>query len=263
LSLFKQADLDGNATLEEKEFSRFISMVYPGDVWWMDLSAFFKAVDVDGSGAISLEEFLGWAYSIPSTTNHGGKLNSNERPLSRMSSSPALSGANTIATDRPHTVDPSSPTSRRSATPTSPKSPSSPLSPTSPGSRSQRRLRAAGEQLIGSGIGQEPIVLEIHCSHCFAEGSQLDQSKLKILDHMIKERTKGTVKIKKVVEPAGANLKGVLTVTALLGTGIRLWDKGPMIAFREDPFTSHESMQQWTKNLAKIHVPLLFRIMTR
>jgi len=257
LSLFKQADLDGNATLEEREFARFISMVFPGDSWWMDLPGFFKAVDVDNSGEISLEEFLGWVYTIPSTTIHAGKMSSDAtkgKSMVRTNSSPALSSAST--------TDPSSPTMRRRDSNSTPATPTSPLSPASP-QRSQRRLKLAGQQLMGSGGSPEPIVFEINCSHCFAEGSQLDPSQLHILEHQIRDRMKGRVRVKKVVEPVGASLKGVLSVTALLGTGIKFWDKGPMIAFRADPFTSHHLMEKWVKNLATIHVPLLFRILSR
>jgi hypothetical protein len=251
LLMFKTADVDSDGKLQCHEFAKFIAMVYPSDVWSIDTTAFFNAVDIDGSGELDLEEFLGWAYSVPSVKSI--------RPCSQRAKALAAlakSSSNT-SIGRSH-----SPASLGTASPSrEPLSPMSPISPTSP-KRPQSRLSNVGAQLVGTSPG-DIMVLEVVVDPSFCVGENTrSPSMMAQLDNMIKQAMLGQVMLKRKIDH-NTMVTGCLKVTALLGTGVVFWDKSAMIAYKEDPFQTVARMKEWTKNMTQVHVPLLFRTMNR
>lgn len=240
LKLFKCADIDCDGILTEKEFGKFLGLVYPNEVWSMDTASFFRSVDVDGSGELSLEEFIGWVYQVPEVRAAGTPKRTT---FTRTMSSPSLGS-------------PASPTQR----PTSAARLQSPASPKRTQGRSP--LAQSGASLIGQISAGEVIAFEIVCDEEWGADQRGALSMLSQTEAAIKERMQGRVAVKrKIIKDS--SIKGCMKVTALLGTGIVLWDKGSMMAFKEDPFKSYETIRPWTRNMAEVHVPLLFRVLNR
>jgi hypothetical protein len=260
LHTFKCADCDGNNSLELNEFTRFLSTNFQADMWWIDAPKLFSSIDKDESGALDIEEFFAWVYSVR-TNAVRARDRVSKREIQRSSSTPGLASG---------LLSPKSPlspfgSSNSTACPLSPKSPGSrgsltplsPKSPTSPGSRSQGALRRTGGAISAQpSEGEKSLVIDITYGPDFDLG--VVPNRIGTLEHIVKERMGNRVTLRKSLDPKA---RGMSRVRACLGVGINIWVQDKMMMFRDDPFVDAHSTENWARLMCDKHFPLLLRIM--
>lgn len=79
------------------------------------------------------------------------------------------------------------------------------------------------------------------------------------VERCISETMRDKVVVQRFLDREGA--RGCTKVVVRLGTGIELWNKAGMMMYREDPFETHTDIESWVKNMNRVHVPRLIRVM--
>lgn len=260
---FQRADLDGEGSLDEIEFARWVKAQFAEFAAQIDTSKLFSLVDIDNDGTISLEEFLAWIYQVPRAKRKAPVT------LKRVSSTPSM----TASTSSPNS--PLSPKSTHSnfsrqqepGSPTSPKTPMSPMSPTGRPS-SQEAFRRTGaltfmkkEQKKGQMQAMPSLILQFTVGPDFDTPFPgklaRDACRTNRLRHCIHETNGDNVEARVIVDP---NVKGCAKVVAIMGSGITLWKAATMMTLREDPFYDLHGVEEWVRSMTKKYWPLFMRV---
>lgn len=276
---FKRVDFDNSDAVELPEFTCFVNAQFSSFVGQIDIPRLYSMVDKDNSGDICIEEFLAWIWSVPQVNRIQNQLMS-PKALKRSMSSPAMT-ASTSCPSSP--LSPKSAFGRRSsAEPASPTSPKTPASPTSPSQRPSTSSRSA---MVGDRVSS-PSMLGRMGQLSFLKSSRQqtqadnklvivftvgpdfefhtpgrrpkDASRIARLKCCMKEYLGDLVEVQFLHDQFA---RSVPLAEARLGSGIVLWRTSSMLAFREDPFATLDTIDDWVKMMRKPYIPLLIRIM--
>lgn len=246
LKHYKLCNLDRHGRIDRNGFSQFLRLQCPQEVWSKaELNELFLAFDVDHSGELDFEKIVAWIF-------RGG------HPAGTLRSD-LFSGSNRQAPASPSgTLRQSSPLSLSlsgplfPSPPQTPKTPHAPTSPASPGMKRAMSSSAKGfmrSQTLAT--KPQPVVLQ------FTHGIGFKDEMLWIKNWLTTSAAlKGKVSVKSIVDLEAA---GCTKVFVPLGFGLVLWDRPSMMAYREDPFVSHQLIEAWVEGMAATHIPGLAR----
>mmetsp|Transcript_36404 Transcript_36404/g.102623 ORF Transcript_36404/g.102623 Transcript_36404/m.102623 type:complete len:291 (+) Transcript_36404:81-953(+) len=234
---YKLCNLDRHGRIDCDGFSQFLRLQCPREVWSKaELNDLFLAVDVDHSGALDLEKIVAWIFC------GGHPAGSNRQAPASPSGTLRQSNLLSPSPSRPLSPSP----------PQTPTTPHAPASPTSPGMK--HSMSSSAKSFMRSQARPpkpQPVVLQ------FTHSIGFKDEMLWIKNWLTKcAALKGTVSVRSIVD---LEATGCTRVFVPLGFGLVLWDRPSMMAYREDPFVTHQLIEAWVEGMAATHLPWLVR----
>lgn len=246
VNAFRKADKNGDRCLSMSELHRLMRGLNKN---WTEMHThnLFRSVDRDADGELTIEEFLGFVFSSDVGTTGSAAETPYEAILRAFSQ--ADSNRNGVLDKREfHRLMMKLRPNQWTAQCTNEVFDQVDSDRSGEVDTSELIQHIFGANNDGGGQSRKLIIQ-------FVYGSGSNEARIiDIVEARWKARYKNKIKVRRKMDP---DLPGILNVTATSPQHVEFWNKASMVAYRENPFATEQSIYAWADEMMTRHFPVL------